>query len=323
MINDSDALFERLNKLINDANERQTTTIKLEIQTEVSAVKTEITELKKIIQQEKDKVNALEKTQTDLQTKYKILEKSLKRNNVLIFGVKYDNKQNSLAEFVIQKINQWLELDLTLECLNNVYPIGKTESNRPILIQFQSYLTKTRVLKECRKLKGTGISITEDLTKEDREIQKKLIKHKKQAQSKGYKTYIRRNKLYVNNEEYTIEDLEEKDREEQPEIPQDQSLEQRKVNSAPATPVIENIIYSEEESDEDTQTNEVKGKKDEIATKTQDTTVRQRENNEENFTTKKRKTATLYDEESAKKKCPIEERIFSKTRKINTRSVNK
>ena len=92
--------------------------------------------------------------------------------------MEYDRKE-PLVDIVITKLNLLLQLNLTVSCLNNVYLLGKSEGTRPILIQFLSYFTKVQVLKECKKLKGTSISITEDLTKEEREVRRVLVKHKK------------------------------------------------------------------------------------------------------------------------------------------------
>lgn len=64
------------------------------------------------------------------------------------------------------------------------------------------------IFKNAKKLKGTTIWLSNDLTQKEQEEKKTLTKHLKAAKEKGYRARIWRNKLIINNEEYEIEDLE-------------------------------------------------------------------------------------------------------------------
>ena len=47
------------------------------------------------------------------------------------------------------------------------------DKERAILVQFSFYKNKIDILRNCKKLKGTKISIVEDLSKEAMQIRKK------------------------------------------------------------------------------------------------------------------------------------------------------
>ena len=208
MSTENEDLFNRLAKLIQESNKNQTTELKKEIHTEVAGLKNDIVQIQKDVIEEQNKRKLLEERQVQIEKKGQHFESFIRKNNIVIFGLEYINKQDSLANFVITNLNLLLEQNLTVNCLNNTFLLGRPEGKRPILVQFVSHLTKIQVLKACKKLKGTPVSISEDLTREEREIRKVLARHKKLAQDSGNAAYIRNNVLYINGDAYTQKDLE-------------------------------------------------------------------------------------------------------------------
>ncbi|KAJ8967343.1 hypothetical protein NQ314_002948 [Rhamnusium bicolor] len=164
------------------------------------------TRLLQKIEELNKRLNTLEKENLNLKTKIEILETRDKRNNIIIFGI---NKPDTISpQFICQKLNHLLDTDLTELDLNNAYSLGNSE-NSPIKVEFVRYLTKNTVLQNCHKLKGTDISISRDLTFQQRRENKTLRKHLQLARQREDACYIKNNKLYVNGKTYSPQDLEE------------------------------------------------------------------------------------------------------------------
>lgn len=205
MNEEHEKLFQRLVSYMEDVNKKQISVLKEGVAELKEEIKTEIAEIKTILTEESKKRREIETKQIEIEKRVSHIEKTLRKNNIVIFGLQ-PNEENVLS-YTIEQLNQLLTLNINTLHINNLIPLGKAENNPPILVQFTSFLTKLEVLKQCKKLKGTGVYICEDLSKEERENRKILEKHQKQARSKNLNAYIRNNKLVVNNDVYTIEEL--------------------------------------------------------------------------------------------------------------------
>lgn len=176
----------------------------------------------------KNKVNLLERENEELKAKVEFLERSSKKNNILIFGL--DQPATSNSANVCKELNKLLGIDIGESHINNIYPI-KNIRNNPVKVELISYLKKQEILKNCRKLKGTRISIAQDLTFEQRNRNKILREHLNRAkQNKENKAYIKRETLYINDKSYTVEEL----------VNFDSAQHKEKFNSASPTPNIRN-----------------------------------------------------------------------------------
>lgn len=222
-----DKLHDKIITSMHETTRAQTEDIKKHINQEIEA-------LKETIGREIKKRTELEIKFEELKNKHDILEKKLRKNKIIIFGI--NNNNENLCKYTTDILNQHLNLNLTLRDLNNIYTIGKQTQNKPVVIEFISYLTKVEVLKNCSKLKGTNISVSEVLNLEERKRNKILRQHLREARTKNLNSYIKNNKLYINKEAYTAEQLAENeqdtDNEEEGEIVPEQ------IKSAPATPNI-------------------------------------------------------------------------------------
>lgn len=238
------AVNESTRKNIEEANKNQSDDIKRYINKEVS-------ELKQKFEEELNK-KALEweSKYKNLQNKYEKLEKELKKNNIIIFGL--DTPAIHLEKFIIDSLNQLLDISLTLSDLNNVYTIGKQSKKKPVIVKFVSYLKKREVLRNIKKLKGSNVSIAEELTLEERKESKILAQHLKKARSKKLNAFIKNKILFVNGQKYTAEQLaeEEEDTDSEEEISNNstENLEKTKPNSAPSTP--NTSKYSQQEREQ-------------------------------------------------------------------------
>lgn len=146
----------------------------------------------------------------EFQNRILALERKVRSNNIVLFGVKEGEKENSsLLEIVLNLFTDKIGVETTVKDINSVYRIGNEVENksRPILVQFISNIKKGEIFKKAYKLKGTGLTISNDLIKTDREEQKVLYDHFKVAKGKNIDVKLRYKKLILEGKTYTYSDL--------------------------------------------------------------------------------------------------------------------
>lgn len=232
-------------KTIEEANEKQSRDIKEHIDKEIY-------EIKKTFEENLERKNSeWENKYLQLKNDYEKLEKELKKNNIVIFGL--DSAAQDLGTFAINSLNHHLGLNLTLSDINNVYAFGKQSSKKPIIVKFISYLRKQEVLRNSKKLKGTGISVAEDLSLDERKENKILRQHLIKARKQKLNATIKNRKLIVNGQKYTAQQLAE---EEEEDISSEENTVNNEVaqtsrsNSAPSTPNINRSQYQKEQEEQ-------------------------------------------------------------------------
>lgn len=188
-------------KTIEEANKNQSIDIK-------GYINQEIQELKQKFEDELNKkISEWENKYTQLKENYDKIEKELRKNNIVVFGL--ENPSQDLGSSVVNILNNHLGTNLTLKDINNVYSFGKQTTRKPIIVKFVSYLTKKEVLRNSRKLKGTGISVVEELSLEEIKENRILRQHLNKARSNKLNAYIKNKKLTINGQEYTAQQLAE------------------------------------------------------------------------------------------------------------------
>lgn len=239
-------LYSKLLEVIKQEGNNNKEDIKSEIKRETrklseeinAKIKEENRKLTELIEQQNQKIILLQSKCDQFQNRCLNLERQIRKNNIIIFGLTIEN-DISLLEFVINKLNTLLGIELKESDISNLFII-KTNKGEPVKIEFTSYLKKNLIFKNIGKLKGTKIFIANDLCVEDRSAQKILLQHLKHARSKNYYAYIKGQTLIINGEVYTPEQLQSKNLEEAKSETPNQILSianiPRKVNSAPSTP---------------------------------------------------------------------------------------
>ena len=93
-------------------------------------------------------------------------EQYSRRNCLLVHGIAETNHGNK-DDLVLKTINEKLDFDITENKINRSHRIGRKKDEqrpRPIIVKLTRYNTRKKVFASKRKLKGTGVSITESLT---------------------------------------------------------------------------------------------------------------------------------------------------------------
>ena len=117
-----------------------------------------INNLKEEVSTLKGRVETLEKESDDK-------EQHLRRNCILVHGLE-ENKDEITEDFVASFIKDKLDLELSVTDLDRSHRIGKPSprKKRPIIDIFFRYNDRRKVLSNKKKLKDSGVSITESLT---------------------------------------------------------------------------------------------------------------------------------------------------------------
>ena len=114
---------------------------------------------------EKNRLNeAVSKLQIDLDD----LEQYSRRNCLLIHGLEEEDNENTTKKVLkVFKNKLGLSTDLSESDITRSHRLGKKSSNktRPIIAKFISYQPRSEVYRNKKKLKGTKLTITENLTK--------------------------------------------------------------------------------------------------------------------------------------------------------------
>ena len=108
----------------------------------------------------KERIDLLEKKSDDS-------EQYSRRNCLLVHGVEEQEQENT--ENIVLNVIKELDIELSVKDLNRSHRIGKSSSKskrRPIIVKFISYNDRREIFNNKKRLKGTGLSITESLTAE-------------------------------------------------------------------------------------------------------------------------------------------------------------
>ena len=153
----------------------------MELEVSMEKRKKEIKGLKKQIENQSD---SIQKLQAEMNSQ----EQYSRRNCLLVFGVK-EEKSEDTTEVVRGIVSRHLGIELRKDDIdrshrvqprrrqenNSAYTTEQTQNKRtpppkPIIVKFTTYRVRHEVISNRRKLKGTGIGIDENLTKNNAEL---------------------------------------------------------------------------------------------------------------------------------------------------------
>lgn len=113
----------------------------------------------------KTEINNLKRDNSENEGKIEKLEQYTRRNSLRIFGLKEERNEN-LQDKVLQFFKNQLQEEVKVEHVDRVHRVGKfkVESTRAIIIKFVSYQQRALVFRKKKMLKGSGVTVKEDLT---------------------------------------------------------------------------------------------------------------------------------------------------------------
>lgn len=176
----------------------------------------------------KNKIKCLEEENEELKARLDHLERRSCKYSLVVFGM--NRRLPSVStKSVAAVLSELLGLHLIDNDFRDAYLLG-SGANCPIKVELLYQRKRAEILGNARKLKGTGVSVSQDLTHNQlcqlRALREHLSRLRKTSTAKSY---IRGNKLYLDGAAYTLQDLENLDTE--------TAVGHKASNSAPSTPV--------------------------------------------------------------------------------------
>jgi hypothetical protein len=218
----------------------------------LDGVSSDIVVYKKELDKTNDRVKKLEdsdsiiiKTIETFTTKLKKWDGQKRLKNLLIYNViePQDETYEILEKSVFELINVKLGVDLIKRDIDFLRRIGrKSDRVRPILIKFTNLWKKNDVLRSCKDLKGTNISISCDYSPEVRTTRKELLPYLHKAKQSNFKAFLKYDKLIIGSKAYTLSEL--KKHEAEITLDSDQKIPISKKTIAEETPVLDNSTSS-------------------------------------------------------------------------------
>lgn len=165
-----DRLVARLTTIMTAAID---TAVKTAVKTAVLEVNTELERLRGEVSSLTGKVSMLE---DKLIQKTDDLEQYGRRNNLRFFGV--EEKEGEDTDRVVIGLCESLGVDLPVSAICRSHRVGRSpapeadgkKKGRPLIVRFMSYRDRRQVFNVKKKLKGTGVTIREDLTARRAEV---------------------------------------------------------------------------------------------------------------------------------------------------------
>lgn len=237
--------LEEIKRLICDSN--------TELANKIENLYLELTASVKILN---NKIGELQSENKHLKDRVELLERKGRRNNIIIFGLAIAENTN-VVNFVAQSLSDLLKIQVTRGEINNAYLVGQKALNvRPVIVEFVNFTKKTEIFKNCNKLKGSAVSISNDLTIKEREVTRVLVRNLKEARGKKLSAKIKNNLLYIGDDIFTYEQLLNKSNTLEDEVFIETSSTRLSL-SAPSTP-LRQTNQLEKENLQSTKTEEVK-----------------------------------------------------------------
>jgi hypothetical protein len=163
-------------------------------------VKLELEALQKSFEQRFEKnektVDKMKIALQDTQQRLGQLERLARRNNIVIFGIAADVAVPDALQTVLRDA---IGLEQVPE-YETAYRLGKNTAKPPILVRLREQKDKENIMARVSNLKGTKISVTDDLTPEEQATRRTIVAAAKLATSRNIPCRVRRTGLLVNNQ---------------------------------------------------------------------------------------------------------------------------
>lgn len=132
------------------------------------------------------------------------LSKIGREKNLIIYNIEDKAEYNTDVTQTVRRIFEQVKLDIPDVALDDAFRLGKVKGSRPILVKFISARWVHLVFEKVEELKQFKITISNDLTREERDEKRKLLQLRYNLRKAGHKADIKRNQLLLNGSPITL-----------------------------------------------------------------------------------------------------------------------
>lgn len=190
--NESSSSMEELRRLMQTMLEKMDENTK-KLQQEIRDMKLEMEKKEETWRREKE---ILSDRIEQLERKSEMEEKIKKKNNIVVKGLQCNQEPE-------EEIKKLFEEQLKVKAdTNKVIILNKGKRNEVLIVEMENWEKKQEIMAAKSKLKQTKIYIDNDLTWEERKIQREIRSIAKEEKGKGKSVKIGYQKLIINGEVY-------------------------------------------------------------------------------------------------------------------------
>lgn len=130
------------------------------------------------------------------------LENRSRRSNLIVYGL--TEREGETSKDLESAVNDNIikgKLELEPVAIERIHRIGQpgTDKTRPVILKLLDSSKKMPILRSCKKLKGTNISIGEDFSQRIRDVRKKLWDSAKPNRENNDKVSLSFDRLFIND----------------------------------------------------------------------------------------------------------------------------
>ncbi|XP_065304344.1 uncharacterized protein [Dermacentor albipictus] len=159
-----------------------------------------------------ERVDKLDHLILSLTKKVDELDNRGRRSNLVVYGVK--EIENESPQDLLDAVEKSIFEDtigIKTAGIERIHRLGRKQTtdnpkHRPVILKLFDYRDKATILSNCRKLKGTEYSISEDYSPAVRQIRKKLWERTKVHRDQKEKVFLSYDKVKINNRLYAWDD---------------------------------------------------------------------------------------------------------------------
>ena len=154
-----------------------------------------------------ERVKKLEELNTTLRNRVIDLQARSMRDNLIFYNIK-ELKNENVTDVIHNVLENQLELEnaKSLVKIDRTHRLGKQDPRaarpRAIVCKLNYYPDKERILANTRKLKGSGIAISEQFPEEILKVRKRLYPILKKAKQEKKRVKMVRDKLFIEGQLY-------------------------------------------------------------------------------------------------------------------------
>ena len=163
-----------------------------------SKINEKVQSLEKELSSTKEDVRVIQTTEPtwalEIRRKLVDLEDRSRRHNLRVLGIKEDRRESwkECENKIYDMLEEKLEMDTCNITIERAHRVGEKskDKERTIAVQFSFYKDKINILRNCKKLKGTKMSIFEDFFQETIQIHKEKWKEVLANRKQGKISYL-------------------------------------------------------------------------------------------------------------------------------------